>query len=290
MLKYNLGMDDFELELKQSILNEVDDHNRTLLDILSSHEFYDEHYLQFFRLIHTIKGVSQAANFESMARASHYFEDVLIKMQNYHSNFDENFKNIAYEFCDNLTDAISELKADLNAEPAFDNFLSDLNIYHNNLLNSYERKLDNFHQQENSSDLDSEVKELNNQESVSEHADILIIDDDQSLLDYLSKFIEQNLAVESKCYLNAIDAFSELNTHKFKCIICDYQLPILKGDALVKQLRSSNSINNNVPILFISADKTIELPRLALENVIFIDKPIDKKRLYMYLRMIMVNH
>ncbi len=103
---------------------------------------------------------------------------------------------------------------------------------------------------------------------------ILIADDEQDTLDYLSTlFIEENFEVITAN--DGIQAIKKANLHHPDIILLDIKMPNLEGTEVCSQLRSSNDFNN-IPIVFLTAQNTEarELEAFKLGANDFIAKPI----------------
>ncbi|GIN87407.1 DNA-binding response regulator [Heyndrickxia sporothermodurans] len=77
---------------------------------------------------------------------------------------------------------------------------------------------------------------------------VLIVDDDESIVDLLTDFLENEVYEVKTAYdtLQALDVFSQNTIH---CIILDIMMPGKSGFELCREIRKES----NIPILFLSA-------------------------------------
>ena len=83
---------------------------------------------------------------------------------------------------------------------------------------------------------------------MSGHHTILVVDDDQSIVELLRDFLEnENFHVVTAC--DAIEAWALFQQSSIHCIVLDIMMPGQNGFELCRQIRKES----NVPILFLSA-------------------------------------
>lgn len=96
---------------------------------------------------------------------------------------------------------------------------------------------------------------------VNEGQTILVVDDDESIVELLKDFLEnEGYYVETAC--NSTQALAILKQRTIECIILDIMMPGQNGFELCRQIR----MDSNVPILFLSAlsDDVDKIRGLAL--------------------------
>ena len=101
--------------------------------------------------------------------------------------------------------------------------------------------------------------------------DILIIDDEQVILDAVSKIAEsEGFKVETA--LNANEALSKINQDNYSAILCDIMMPEIDGLQLLDKL---NSDHKKIPVVMITGYSTVEnaVNSLYKGAVDFIAKP-----------------
>ncbi len=107
---------------------------------------------------------------------------------------------------------------------------------------------------------------------------IFIVDDDQSL-QRLYRLILNEAGFEIlDTAINGKDAIEKYNKFEVKpdLILMDHRMPIKNGlDAMIKILE----INNQVKIIFASADTTIKKKAISLGACAFLDKPFKMTEL-----------
>ena len=103
---------------------------------------------------------------------------------------------------------------------------------------------------------------------------VLIVDDEQSILDILEEEIESRFMCHVDVASNGLDAFIYCQKNQYDLIITDHDMPIMSGSALIISIRTRDNLCKKSPILMItgfSTDGLDEIPELA--GVEFIKKP-----------------
>ena len=91
---------------------------------------------------------------------------------------------------------------------------------------------------------------------------ILIVEDDISISDFLKQgLIEENYNVD--CCFDGTDALYLITTNIYDLIILDVMIPHIDGISLCQNLRDQN---NNVPIIILSANSSIEDKIIGLNS------------------------
>lgn len=91
---------------------------------------------------------------------------------------------------------------------------------------------------------------------------ILIVEDDINISEFLKQgLIEENYIVD--CCFDGEEAFYLITTNKYDLVILDLMIPYIDGVSLCEDLRD---INQNVPIIMLSAKSSIEDKVLGLNS------------------------
>ena len=108
-------------------------------------------------------------------------------------------------------------------------------------------------------------------------AHLLVIDDDNVIRSLLKKYLFENGYLVSVAE-NAIDAENLLRTIKFDLIVTDKMMPGKDGVDFVRDIRN---LNNNTPIIMLTAMGDIDNKILGFENGVddYIAKPFEPKEL-----------
>ena len=104
-----------------------------------------------------------------------------------------------------------------------------------------------------------------------EHCNILVIDDEQVIIDSISKIASlEELSVDSS--LLGKDAFKKISEKDFDLIICDIMLPEMDGFQILNELAKRNV---DTPVIMTTGYSTIEnaVKSLYLGAIDFIPKP-----------------
>ncbi len=104
---------------------------------------------------------------------------------------------------------------------------------------------------------------------------ILVIDDNPSDL-LLTSFHVEKLGFEPVKAVDGFSAIEQLNTHEYKVIIVDLQMPMMSGIELIKRIRRIEKFKN-IPIMVTSARQESRDVMLAVSVGAndYIVKPID---------------
>ena len=109
---------------------------------------------------------------------------------------------------------------------------------------------------------------------------ILIVDDEIDILDLLSYNLEKQGYLVEKSN-SAQKALNMVIEEIFDLVILDIMMPGMDGYTLCQKIRNSHSINQNVPIIFLSAKDTEidEILGLELGADDFLVKPVSINKL-----------
>jgi CheY-like chemotaxis protein len=118
---------------------------------------------------------------------------------------------------------------------------------------------------------------------------ILIIEDEVEIQELLRDlFIDDLGAVEATFAMDGLEGFACASKEKFDLICTDHMMPLCKGADFILALRDKAGINQNTPVILISANIPSVPERLhTLADTYFMAKPIDFDRLKRYARMAM---
>lgn len=108
---------------------------------------------------------------------------------------------------------------------------------------------------------------------------ILIVEDELSLKEVYSKFLEKISADVTFCD-HPQKGWKAIDKDKYDLIITDLKMPIIEGDEFIKIIRNSK-LNQNTPVILCSGhmDKKV-LSELNRESKLyFLNKPFDSKTL-----------
>lgn len=106
---------------------------------------------------------------------------------------------------------------------------------------------------------------------------IHIVDDDPSMLTYLSELVE-TISYKSKTYDNANDFLSSYNDDGIGCLVLDLRLPGISGLELQQQLAGNNI---DLPVIMISGFGDISTAVKAMKAGVldFLEKPFKNQDL-----------
>ena len=104
---------------------------------------------------------------------------------------------------------------------------------------------------------------------------ILIVDDEPSVLDTVSNLIDARYpATYITKATNGLDAFIATQQKKFDIIITDHKMPFMTGAAFVIAVRTKENLNTSTPMVMLSACIDHGMRKsLSIQNVKFVEKP-----------------
>jgi two-component system chemotaxis response regulator CheY len=109
-------------------------------------------------------------------------------------------------------------------------------------------------------------------------ASILLVDDELSILKLYEMLFTSNglsIAGMAKNGKEAVEMYKSFST-KPDVVIMDHRMPIMDGlEASIEIL----NYDNNVKIIFASADKTVQDKAISIGVISFLDKPFDISKL-----------
>ncbi|GEM_PF-5776927 len=251
-------MEEFEIELKKSTINELEDTLEALLDILTLDRINQLDLDAVFRAAHSLKGNSKAAEFDTIASVTHKLEDLLLVKKNSEASISETFLDLLLEFTDTLQRSIEKLKLDLSYIPTF---------------NELEHKINSFEETET-----EEIKESSMNNSLRK---LLLIDDDIDIYNTINTFLSDTFEIDYVS--NAVQAIEDCKIEDYDLIICDYKMPVMNGQEFALYLRQGSSKNKETPMIFLTAFTPKLFSQKSIwEDVFFMSKPIKKKKLRYY--------
>lgn len=106
---------------------------------------------------------------------------------------------------------------------------------------------------------------------------VFIVDDDESIRDGLSNFLEA-IGINAKCYATAEGFSAHWSDKMAGCLLLDARLPGIGGVEFQERLRKSGT---KIPIIFMTAHGDIPMVRKVMKAgaVEFLTKPFQKEEL-----------
>ena len=102
---------------------------------------------------------------------------------------------------------------------------------------------------------------------------ILIVEDEETISDFIVRFLEEETPYRALSVLNAMQAIELVDVIKPDLFILDYQMPGINGLELFDRLHATKGLEA-VPALIFSANK-IPLKALQERHIPFLMKPFD---------------
>ena len=92
---------------------------------------------------------------------------------------------------------------------------------------------------------------------------VLLIDDEPELLEIGKEFLEFKEGISVETAISARDALERIKLQEFDVIVSDYQMPVMDGIQLLKELRSTK---NKIPFILFTGKGREEIAIEAFEN------------------------
>lgn len=248
-------MEDFELEIKKSTLNELEDTCDEFINILHTDLIAEIDIDALFRMAHNLKGNSKAADFTSISTATHALEDLLIKKKDNHESISESFYELLMTYSESIQEALESHKKDISYMPNLDELEIEIKSFNEEKINKKSEE--------------SRLKKM------------LLIDDDIDIYNIVNKYVSDSFEIDYVS--NAVQAIEDCKLQDYDLIICDYKMPVMNGQEFALYLRQGSSKNKETPMIFLTGHKPELFNQKSIwEDVFFMDKPIKKKKLEYY--------
>ena len=113
--------------------------------------------------------------------------------------------------------------------------------------------------------------------SKDERETVFIVDDDESIREGLSNFLEA-VGINAKCYSTAEGFSAHWSDAMAGCLLLDARLPGISGVEFQEQLRK---LGTKIPVIFMTAHGDIPMVRKVMKAgaVEFLTKPLQKEEL-----------
>ena len=116
---------------------------------------------------------------------------------------------------------------------------------------------------------------------------ILVFDDEDGTAGVVANIFSESDVFEVIIPESHYKGLNLLKSSLFSIIVIDFKMPVMKAEEFLKEVRSENSPNQEIPILFVTkeiieAKKVIE----SFKKVYFADKPIIISELMMVLKKV----
>jgi len=114
---------------------------------------------------------------------------------------------------------------------------------------------------------------------------VVVIDDEPQMTKLLKLILVDELGCDVETFNDPTAALKRLNEQEFDVISLDHRMPVMTGVALVRILRSQPGVNQTTPVMIFTGflEEAEKLRPEEIENLLFLEKPIEDER---YLRNI----
>ena len=106
---------------------------------------------------------------------------------------------------------------------------------------------------------------------------VFIVDDEESILKLLTHWVKSKWGYNVRTFTNGTDALNSLSDSP-SLVLLDIMLPDINGNEVLKKIKS---LNENIPVIMLSAQGSVEvaLESIRLGAFDYFPKPIDQNRL-----------
>ena len=115
---------------------------------------------------------------------------------------------------------------------------------------------------------------------------ILIVEDEETISDFVVRFLEEETPYRALSVINALEALEVVGVIKPDLFILDYQLPGINGLELFGRLHAMKGLEA-VPTLMFSANK-LPLKPLQERHITYLMKPFDLDDLLQMIEKLLV--
>ena len=195
----------FEKELRNTFITESKemlDETETIFINLEKNPNDFSHFDKLLRIIHTIKGSAAVVGIEKLVHFTHVYETLLISVKNNKTILSQEIIDILIAGNDSLKKSMDIIEIEPKSELA-----------HFNQIKGNIEKILNIEKKDNSIKNTEKITTSQPIENVKSIGNVLILDDEKEILDYMKIIIEQQnyhvYAID-----NAQEALDVLNTKK----------------------------------------------------------------------------
>ena len=116
---------------------------------------------------------------------------------------------------------------------------------------------------------------------------ILAFDDEDGTAGVVANIFSESSVFEVVVPESHFKGINLLKSSLFSIIVTDFEMPVMKGEEFLKEVRNENCPNREIPILFVTK-KIVEAKKLSqsFQKVYFADKPIIISELMMVLKKV----
>lgn len=120
---------------------------------------------------------------------------------------------------------------------------------------------------------------------------VALVDDEPKITKLLKLMVEENFTCTVEVFNDPTKALARLREVQFDAISLDHRMPKLSGMDLVKLLRTSLGPNQKTRILLLTGYREeAECAHLdLLDEVIFLEKPIDETHYLRWMKFLLLN-
>jgi len=117
---------------------------------------------------------------------------------------------------------------------------------------------------------------------------ILLVDDNEDMLDFLSEDLEQDYDILTA--QNGEDALTQLHDKSVQLVISDVMMPVMNGFALCREIKSNIS-SSHIPVILLTAKNTLQsrIEGLELGADAYIEKPFSHEHLKVQISNLLAN-
>jgi two-component system OmpR family response regulator len=110
---------------------------------------------------------------------------------------------------------------------------------------------------------------------------VLIVDDDEAIIQLLERILSREPIFEVNSTTRGLKALTIVDHFKFDALICDFALPDLSGDDVIREMRKKP---NCPPYIMMISGIMKSMKRQPQGQLVFVKKPFQPDRILTALR------
>jgi len=217
-------------QLKEAFLAELPEQCQELNRLVLSLEQYPENhsfYEGLYRKVHSLKGSAGTHGIHIISQICHHFEDLLTTLDNASTQIDSVFINNCLSYVDLIQNAI---KAAQSSHPDY-------------------------------AVIEHELERIRQALSKDNFRGLII--EPSPMMSLMCKDALSPLPIQLSLLNNSLTALERLLQEKFDFLILGKELKPLNGAALISALRTSGTVNNQIPTIMITSNGKKGIPEYA---------------------------
>lgn len=262
--------DEFIIELKHDFLETsadlLSEFEEILIPMKENNEIALTEIKEIFRIVHTLKGNSNAVGYEKMGSMLHAFENMLAQIHKEDYAKNTQIIDLFFAVLEKAQDTIEIYKKSLNKEIDFSEITDQI-------IHAFDKAPKGTMTKPETKPETKETKRYK----------IAVIDDEPAVREVLVTALESEFDADFFEFADGALALEGIKKNKFDLMAVDYKMPNMDGKEFIKKVRETENINSATPVLFISGyNAEVENHKSMTDDIFYIQKPFDLNRIIYY--------